>query len=232
VSSRLSALRFDAVHPHDLARFWAGVLGGWKVAEDGATLVSSSENDIPIRFSPGADPKTGQNQIHFDLTSASDDQQNSTVAKALAIGGKHIDIGQSPEELHVVLADPEGNEFCVVGAGNKFLADCGFLGAVNCDGTRALGYFWGEVLGWPLVWDQDEETAIRSPAGGPMVTWSGPPVRPKLGKNRVRFEISLSADDVTAELERLVALGATLVSSTNDTFEFLDPDGNEFTVVG
>jgi hypothetical protein len=39
--------------------------------------------------------------------------QRATVDRALALGGRHVDVGQLPEEEHVVLADPEGNEFCV-----------------------------------------------------------------------------------------------------------------------
>jgi len=70
--------------------------------------------------------------------------------------------------------DPEGNEFCVIEPGNSFLADCGYLGAAGCDGSREVGYFWSEALGGPLVWDQDQETAIRSPLGGPKITWGGP----------------------------------------------------------
>ena len=61
----------------------------------------------------------------------------------------------------MVLADPEGNEFCVIEPGNNFLADCGFIGALAGDGSQEVGYFWSEALGWPLVWDQDQETAIR-----------------------------------------------------------------------
>ena len=61
----------------------------------------------------------------------------------------------------MVLADPEGNEFCVIEPGNNFLADTGFIGALSSDGTQEVGYFWSEALGWPLVWDQDEETAIQ-----------------------------------------------------------------------
>jgi hypothetical protein len=67
----------------------------------------------------------------------------------------------------VVLADPEDNEFGVIEPGNNFLADCGFIGALACDGSQAVGYFWSEALGRPLIWDQDQETAIRSPRGGP-----------------------------------------------------------------
>ena len=64
-----------------------------------------------------------------------------------------------------MLADPEGNEFCIIEPDNSFLAGCPRLGAVKCDGAREPGYFWSEALGWPLVWDQDEETAIRAPDG-------------------------------------------------------------------
>ena len=80
-----------------------------------------------------------------------------------------------------MLADPEGNEFCVIEPGNAFLAGCGFLGELACDGTRDVGLFWSEALGWPLVWDQDEETAIQSPRGGTKVAWGGPPVAPNDG---------------------------------------------------
>ena len=64
-----------------------------------------------------------------------------------------------------MLADPEGNEFCIIEPENNFLAGCGRLGSITCDGTQEVGYFWSAALGWPLVWDQDEETAIRAPDG-------------------------------------------------------------------
>ena len=64
----------------------------------------------------------------------------------------------------MVLADPEGNELCVIEPGNSFLAGCGFVGELACDGSREVGHFWSEALGWPLVWDQDQETAIQSAA--------------------------------------------------------------------
>ena len=63
--------------------------------------------------------------MHFDLTSTSLEDQQQTVARSLGLGARHIDIGQRPEDGHVVLADPEGNEFCVIEPGNNFLADCG-----------------------------------------------------------------------------------------------------------
>ena len=154
-------------------------------------------------------PKLGPNRLHLDLTTTSLDDQRDSVARLVELGGRHIDIGQSPDDEHVVLADPEGNELCVIEPSNSFLADCGRLGAINCDGTREVGYFWSAALDWPLVWDQDEETAIRAPDGtGPIITWGGPPVAPKLGKNRWHLDVApLDEADQHAEVDRLVALG-------------------------
>jgi hypothetical protein len=173
--------------------------------------------------------------MHFDLTSTSLEDQQQTVATSLELGARHIDIGQRPEEGHVVLADPEGNEFCVIGPGNSFLADCGFIGALACDGSQEVGYFWSRALGWPLVWDQDQETAIRSPRGGPKITWGGPPVRPKTGRNRLHFDLAPPPNgDQQAEVDRLVALGATRAATGQrevSRVAMADPDGNEFCVV-
>jgi hypothetical protein len=176
-------------------------------------LLPGDDAQLSLRFVASDTEKAGPNRLHLHLTSASLFDQQGTVAKALELGGAHLDVGQLPEEGHIVLADPEGNEFCVIEPGNDFLAGCGFLGEVACDGTREVGVFWSEALRWPLVWDQDEETAIQSPHGGTKVAWGGPPVAPKETRNRQRFE--LTAGDLAAEVERLLALGAT-TASTND----------------
>ena len=231
------ALGFDANDPVRLAKFWAGVLG-WEMVDEpdgGFALLPNDDTGFRIESFPTQDPKTGPNQMHFELTSTSLENQQEMVARALELGGRHLDIGQGPDVDHVVLADPEGNEFCVIEPGNNFLADCGFLGALSCDGTQEVGYFWSEALGWPLVWDQDEETAIRSPHGGPKVTWGGPPVREKTGKNRLHFDLAPPADgDQQAEVERLVYLGAKCIDigQGDVSWEVMaDPDGNEFCVL-
>ena len=139
-------------------------------------LLPSDDTGFRIEFFPTQEPKTGPNQMHFDLTSQSLEEQQATVARALELGGRHLDIGQGPTWTTWCMADPEGNEFCVIEAGNNFLADTASIGALSRDGTQAVGYFWSKALGWPLVWDQDEETAIQSPHGGTKITWGGPPV--------------------------------------------------------
>jgi len=228
--SRLLAVTFDAHDPARLARFWAGVLGR-DVVEDAGALLPGKDAQLGLRFVASRAEKLGANRMHLHLTSASLADQNQTVATALGLGARHIDVGQLPEEGHVVLADPEDNEFCVIEPGNAFLAGCGFLGELACDGTREVGLFWSEALGWPLVWDQDQETAVQSPDGGTKVAWGGPPVAPKEARNRQRFELAPTDGDQAAAVDRLVSLGATRLEVGDDgAVELADPDGNEFGV--
>ncbi|MFJ4712879.1 VOC family protein [Streptomyces sp. NPDC088785] len=239
--ARLHALCFDALDPLRLARFWAEFLR-WDLREEpdeqsggGVTLRPGDETGFRLRFVAAQEPKTSQNHMHFDLTSTSLDDQKQVVERALALGAQHLDIGQRPEEGHVVLGDPEGNEFCVIEPGNSFLAECGFIGALAGDGSQAAGYFWSRALDWPLVWDQDEETAIRSPHGGPKLTWGGPPLMPRTGKDRLHFDLAPPpGTDPAAEVDRLVSLGATRVDAGRGEagrVVLADPDGHEFCVL-
>jgi len=234
MTSHLDALCFGANDPLRLARFWAGMLDR-KIADDGLTLRPSDDTGFSFRFQPTQEQKTGPNQIHLHLTSTSLQDQQSTVARALGLGGQHIDVGQLPEEGHVVLADPEGNEFCVIEPGNSFLADAGFLGELACDGSQEVGYFWSGALGWPLVWDQDREIAIQAPAGGTKIAWGGPPVNPKAGKNRLHFDLTPPiGGNLQAEVDRLVSLGATRIDIGQGEVGWVvmaDPGGNEFSVL-
>ncbi|MEV6522384.1 VOC family protein [Longispora sp. NPDC051575] len=241
MTSHLFAVCFDALEPARVARFWSALLG-WEPAEDpadGVTLLPNDDTGFRLRFVPTTEPKVTQNQMHFDLTSTSLENQRETVARALDLGGQHADVGQTGDEGHVVLADPEGNEFCVIEPGNNFLADCGFVGALACDGSQDVGYFWSGALGWPLVWDQDQETAIRSPHGGPKVTWGGPPLEPRTGRERVYFDLAPPVGgDQRAEVDRLLSLGAKdggagagVGRDGAGRVAMVDPDGTRFSLL-
>ncbi|AGL18385.1 VOC family protein [Actinoplanes sp. N902-109] len=223
------AITFDDADPARTARFWAALLGRELTGE---TTVAGDETQVELRFRAAPEvARTGLNRLHLHVTSTSLADQLERVEQALGLGANHLDVGQRPEEGHIVLADPAGNEFCVIEPGNKFLAGCGLLGEVACDGNRAVGLFWSAALGWPLVWDQDEETAIQSPYGGTKVAWGGPPVAPRPGVRRQRFELTTTGGDRAAGVERLVSLGAARLGSTADGGVLLaDPDGNEFSV--
>ncbi|EAP99054.1 hypothetical protein JNB_02760 [Janibacter sp. HTCC2649] len=234
MTALLHAVRIDAHDAQRVARFWGGLLG-WDVIDepDGSATVSPQDGaTYRLTVQRAETPKPDQNRIHFDLTSTSQAAMDATVARALELGGQHIDIGQTPDDGHVVLADPEGNELCVIEPGNNFLADTGVIGAINCDGSQAVGYFWSKALDWPLVWDQDEETAIQSPDGGSKITWSGPPLMPRNGRDRLHLDLSVaSGTELEAEAQRLAALGASRTDDSTGTpgsMTLVDPDGNEF----
>lgn len=236
MTSRLISLCLDANEPLAMARFWGAALR-WDVEEaDGEVgLVPTDGTRFGLLFEPVTELKSSKNRIHLDLTTTSIDDQQRSVDQLLELGARHVDVGQTLEDEHVVLADPEGNEFCVIEPTNNFLAGCGRLGSITCDGPPRVGYFWSEALGWPLVWDQDEETAIRAPDHtGPFITW-GPPVQPKTTKNRLHLDIAPPADgDQLAEVERLIGLGAARIDIGQGDVSWVvmtDPDRNEFCVL-
>ncbi|RZS80130.1 hypothetical protein EV189_3611 [Motilibacter rhizosphaerae] len=226
---RLSALALDSRDPVLRARFWGALLPREVVRERTTALLPGTERQVGLRFVPGDAPAPEPARVHLHVTSTSEEQRDVLVTTALDLGGRHLDVGQLPEERHIVLADPEGAAFCVIEPENSFLAGCGPLGELACDGTREVGVFWSRALNWPLVWDSDGETAVQSPAGGTKVAWGGPPVAPKHGRSRQRLE--LVADDLAGEVERLVADGAVRLGTLpGGAVELADPDGNEFVV--
>jgi len=228
---RTLTVTFEAHDAPGLARFWAGVLGRDVVEGAGGALVPGDDTQLSLRFVPGGPQEVGSNRTHLHLTSAGLDDQQQVVATALRLGAAHLDVGQRPEEGHIVLADPGGNSFCVIEPGNAYLAGCGLLGEIACEGTRQVGLFWSEALDWPLVWDQNEETAVQSPHGGTKVAWGGRPMAPRDGRDRQRFDLTPAGGDQQAEVDRLVSLGAARLGVGADGEVVLaDPDGNEFAV--
>jgi len=226
---RFVAVTFDVRDPTTLGAFWAELLGRQRVAEVAGVLLPGDDTQVGLRFVTSDTEQVGRPRLHLHLTSSSLEHQQRTVAMALRLGGRHIDVGQGPDDEFVVLADPGGNELCVIEPGNSYLAGTGYLGEVTCDGTRGVGLFWRDALGWPLVWDENEQTAVQSPLGGTKISWDsweGPIVRTRNGRNRQRFDLVTA--DPASEVDRLVSLGATRLSDLTDGVALADPDGNEF----
>lgn len=227
-SLRLVAICFDAQDPAPLAAFWAGMLDRTIITEASGARLPGDDLQVGLRFVQADTEDTGPNRVHLHLTSSTLEHQQHTVERALELGGRHIDMGQCPEEGHVVLADPGGNAFCVIEPGNNYLAGCGFLGEFTCEGPREVGLFWSAALGWPLVWDHDPQTAVQSPIGGTKISWDVRPGSPRYGSRRQRLE--LVASDPAGDVERLVALGATELGHRDGYIALADPDGGEFLV--
>lgn len=217
---------FDVDDVSAAASFWSELLDRDVLGEHGGALVPGDATQVGLRFVSSDTEQAGPRRLHLHLTSSSLEDQARIVETVLRLGGRHIDVGQDPHADHVVMTDPSGNELCVIGPGNAFLAGTGFLGEVTCEGTRDVGLFWRDALAWSLVWDENQETSIQSPLGGTKVSWGGPPVGSKHGRNRQRFD--LVATDPAYEVERLLSLGATRRTDLDEGVELADPDGNEF----
>ena len=103
----------DAHEPQALGRWWAEALD-WVIVDDGPEEfeIRASADRLPgILFGRDSETKTVKNRLHFDFRSEDRDAQ---VERLIAHGAVRVDVGQTGEEPWVVLADPEGNEFCVL----------------------------------------------------------------------------------------------------------------------
>ena len=115
---RIDCLTIDCADPDRLADFWVRALG-WVVDFADATEVAITPSgeprvDVPdLLFLRVRDVKTVKNRLHLDLRP---DEQDVEVARLEALGASRVDIGQNDDVSWVVLADPEGNEFCVLRA--------------------------------------------------------------------------------------------------------------------
>jgi predicted enzyme related to lactoylglutathione lyase len=102
----------DAKDPEALARWWANALAWVVVGEDdGEYEIRATPEQLPgLLFAHVPEPKTIKNRLHLDFRPADRDAE---VERLLALGATRADVGQG-DEPWVVLADPEGNEFCVL----------------------------------------------------------------------------------------------------------------------
>jgi predicted enzyme related to lactoylglutathione lyase len=115
--SRWYSVVIDARDVHVLASFWQEALGYHRSYEshDEIVLTADAEGDTEpgLVFGQVPEGKTVKNRLHIDLAP---DDRDAEVERLLALGATRADVGQTGDETWVVLADPEGNEFCVLSA--------------------------------------------------------------------------------------------------------------------
>ena len=115
MSSRIAAIAIDAVQPRVVADFWCSVLG-WQVVgeDDGVISIAPADGSWPsIDVVPVPEHKTVKNRLHLDLR-ADRTATGDELARLLDLGARRADVGQGADATWVVLADPEGNEFCLL----------------------------------------------------------------------------------------------------------------------
>jgi hypothetical protein len=119
VACRITELVLDAHDPDLLARFWCTVLGYVELDRvDGSIEIGPPEAGFggpqpTIVFDRTDEPKSGKLRLHIDVN-ATDRDQEAELDRLLAAGARRADIGQTGNESWHVLADPEGNEFCLL----------------------------------------------------------------------------------------------------------------------
>ena len=113
MTSTLVEIVVDCADAERLAEFWCAVLG-WHVVDrdEGAVEIAGDDGGPTLLFDLAPDAKTGKNRIHLDVQ-ARDGDQEAEVERVTALGATPVDIGQG-DVPWVVLADPEGNEFCIL----------------------------------------------------------------------------------------------------------------------
>lgn len=123
MTSKFAELAIDCADPQGLARFWCAVLD-YEVQEEGEEFATIGSPAVPagknhsgplppkLTFWQVPERKSVKNRLHLDLN-PTDLEQDDEVRRLVDLGARHADVGQG-EESWVVLADPEGNEFCVL----------------------------------------------------------------------------------------------------------------------
>ena len=111
--NRIASLVVDATDAEALGRFWADVLGWDVVKRGGYGVTIAAEGTIEIDFRTVPDgAKLAKNRLHLDLKPLNRNQA-AELDRLLALGARRVDVGQRVDSSWYVLADPEGNEFCL-----------------------------------------------------------------------------------------------------------------------
>jgi catechol 2,3-dioxygenase-like lactoylglutathione lyase family enzyme len=241
--TRLVHLVVDANDPVALARFWASALD-WVVADETEEEIDiwppgfsyPGTAAVPLLFVPVPEAKTAKNQVHLDLASTSAAHQAELVARLTGLGASRLDIGQG-DVPWTVMADPEGNEFCVLEP-REVYRGTGPVAAIvaDCGDPARLARFWTAAAGWQVLEEEDGFAGLRSPDGaGPFLEFLRVPGQ-RLGKNRLHPDVApFAADDQAGEVSRLLLAGAGPADVGQGTglpwTVLADPEGNELCVL-
>ncbi|MFE1347787.1 VOC family protein, partial [Streptomyces sp. NPDC058757] len=173
-----------------------------------------------------------KNRVHLDLATTSPAHQAELVARLKALGATLADVGQG-DVPWTVMADPEGNEFCVLEP-RPIYRGTGPVAAVvvDCTDPREMARFWDAAMDWTLHDVTGAHARMRSAEEvGPYLEFVRTPDT-KTVWNRVHLDVRpYPGDDPAVEAARLRALGATdpdIDRSAVPWTVLADPEGNEF----
>jgi predicted enzyme related to lactoylglutathione lyase len=226
----VESITFDTTDPEKSAQWWAQAAGGQLTPYVPGEYVAVERQPGPkLLFQKVSDPTPGKNRVHVDFATNSAAHQAELVTRLTDLGATPADIGQG-DVPWTVMADPEGNEFCVL---DSLYQDTGPIASVvvDCADPRAMARFWGRAMDWTLHKVTDHNAVLRSAKGvGPYLQFLRTP-DVKTVWNRVHLDLRpYPGDDPEAEASRLRTLGATAIDLDQDVpwMVFADPEGNEF----
>ncbi|AOT57252.1 VOC family protein [Streptomyces fradiae] len=236
-------VNIKAVDAPAVGDFWAEALG-WRSHRPGTTvyvgpgdaMVWPDPVAVGIDVVPVPEPKTAaKNRMHLDLATTSPSHQAELTARLRARGATPVRIGQG-DVPWTVLADPEGNEFCVLEPRDVY-RDTGPVAAlvVDCLDPRAMARFWASALDWTPHRVTDDLAVLRSAEGtGPYLEFLRSPGA-KTVPDRVHLDLMpRPGADGAAEVTRLRTLGATDLDLGQGDVPWTvlaDPEGHEFCVL-
>ena len=235
----LENINMQARDPECTGRFWEGALG---LVDAGLTDPDLFEGrmdlgdfylDICIDRVSGPPPPGWR--LHLDLLGGA--AQDEVVERLLALGATHLDIGQR-DVPWVVLADPDGNPFCVMEERVAY-RDTGPIAALPLDSASPErdGQLYAALTGWVPV-DGVGPVSLRHPSlRGPLLELCPEP-EPKVRQNRTHLDVrpQPGGPDQAGMVELALSLGAT--RATEDWAQghpwvvLRDTSGNEFCVLG
>ncbi|MEU0954678.1 VOC family protein [Streptomyces niveus] len=236
-------VNIKAVDDAAVGRFWAEALC-WSAYRPGGTtyvgpsggLVWPHPAAVCVDVVPVPEPKSAtKNRVHLDLATTSAAHRTELISRLRTLGATPADVGQG-DVPWTVLADPEGNEFCVLEP-REIYRDTGPIAAVvvDCADPRAMARFWDEAIDWTAHEVTDDQASFRSAGGaGPYLEFLRTPGA-KTVPDRVHLDLlPYPGDDKEAEVARLRALGATDLDLGQGDVPWTclaDPEGHEFCVL-
>lgn len=246
MSARLAEVVIDCVDPIPLARWWNQWLGWHEIETEPGELAlahPSGDPSIPwLLFLAVPEPKAGKNRIHLDLATFDPDDHHALVAAMLDAGASRVDVGQHAGPLTdwVVLADPEGNELCVLEPRRRYRNVQARLASIVIDARdpESLARFYVAATGWTIEYRDERSVGLHRPGDEPPDIDLVRVDDPKTHKLRVHLDVEPEVgSSVAAEVERLLACGAVPADigqhddPATDWVVLADPEGNELCVI-